>query len=197
MKAIIVAAAIAISGAYAYHHWAPASGILDEQLDRANALAILKAVESHQHGYWLDKDMLAGSLAELDRHGSGYEPTIKALAAASKDVQPYKGFRISEVSSGNSAAATRYGLLLLPASNAGKGYAMLMDMSKVRVEDTGRPVGESTDLYVFDAPSADAGSGWPAAATLAKWEKIERLTPQQGLAKAQGMAGALEKRNER
>jgi hypothetical protein len=196
MKALIFAAVILASGSYAYRNWQPTPGLVEDQLARANALSILRTVETFQYFYWTDKDDLAISLDEMNRYGGGGNDAIKALAAASKSAQPYKGFLMKEVTRSGSYGDTLYGLLLLPAGqSSGKGYAILIDMSKIQIDDriegAGRSSGQAGSLYVLPSPAAGAISGWPSDTALAQWEKIERLTPQQGLARAQGMAGSV------
>lgn len=198
MKAVIIAVAIAFLGYYGYRHWLPDHGVVNQQVARANALSLIRMVETLQYVYWSDRDKLATSLEELDAYLNNGDPNLKALLAARKLGQGYKGFMFSDLVrielTGQNNNVVEYCLVATPEGQApGKGYALFIDMNKLQFDENGRSIGSAGALYTFATPLAVDLKLWPSAATLAQWELIERLSPQQGLAEAKALAGAAGK----
>ena len=193
MKTLIIASLVFVSGFYAYRHWQPSQGLLEERIARTNALILFKIIEHSQFEHWSENGKLASS---LDKLGNDY--AIKAMASASNNAQPYQEFLLREVTGGGANGSTLYGLLLFPAGSiSGKGYALLIDTSQLQVSETGRPAGQMGMLYAFKPTDAGAANTWPSDAVLAQWEKIERLTPQQALEKARELARSADTPNQR
>ena len=157
-----------------------------------NIRAALKAVSAAQFLRWSEREEYAGSLSQLQRDGYG-SAQLNQVVAAHQAGQSWHGYifrdLVRDEAGGPIDRRLRYGLSAVPEkSGSGTSFLLLIDASKLRIDEGRGALTDAGIEYYKSASPQTPQEVFPGPATLAKWEKIQQLSPQEGLEKARGAA---------